>query len=161
MHLKKISLVFMLLALSLPAKTIAGEIKEDDILGFWLSENKDGIVEVKKVDGDYKGYLVWINVIADGKEKDVFDIKNPDKKLQSRSLWGLRLFQGFEFDGQWTGGKIYDPDSGNTYKCKMSLEENKTVLKLRGYVGITLFGRTSLWTRISDITKYKKVKVLK
>lgn len=160
MRLKKMLPGFMLLALLAPISLLADDIEKDDILGFWLSENKDGIVHVKKVDGDYKGYLVWINLIANGEEEDVLDNKNPDDKLKKRSLWGVRLFQGFKFDGEWTGGEIYDPDSGKTYKCKMSLEEDKKTLNLRGYVGIPLFGRTSHWTRIDDITKYKKVKSL-
>jgi uncharacterized protein (DUF2147 family) len=160
MRLKKILPMFMLLALLAPNSLLAGKIKKDDILGYWLSENKDGVVLVKKEDGDYKGYLVWIKFLATGEKKEVLDDKNPDKKMKKRSLWGIRLFEGFKFDGEWTGGQIYDPDSGKTYKCKMSLEEDKKTLNLRGYVGIPLFGRTSHWTRIDDITKFEKVKNL-
>lgn len=154
MRLKKILPKFMLLAFLLPSSGFA-KIKEDDILGHWLSENKDGVVHVKKVDGDYKGYLVWIKLLATGEKKVVLDNKNPDEELQKRSLLGVRLFQGFEFDGdEWTGGEIYDPDSGKTYKCKMSLDDDKKTLNLRGYVGIPLFGRTSHWTKINDMSKY-------
>lgn len=161
MQLKKMWPKFMLLAFLLPSSALAEKIKKDDILGHWLSENKDGVVHVKKENGDYKGYLVWILKIANGEKTVIFDDKNPDKKLQKRDLLGVRLFEGFEFDDEeWTGGSIYDPDSGKTYKCKMSLEEDKKTLNLRGYVGIPLFGRTSHWTKIKDLSKYKKLKVL-
>jgi uncharacterized protein (DUF2147 family) len=49
-------------------------------------------------------------------------------------------------DGQWTGGRVYDPNSGNTYRGTITLIDADT-LKLRGYVGITLFGRTEIWKR--------------
>ena len=152
MHLKKILLKFMLLVLLSPLNSYAKKIGADDIVGLWLSEKKDGVIEVKKEDGDYKGYLVWIKVLAEGKEKVVLDFKNPDSTLQKRNLLGLKLLEGFTFDdGVWRSGSIYDPDSGKTYKCKLSLAEDKETLNLRGYVGIPLFGRTSHWTRIKTI----------
>lgn len=150
----------MLLVLLVPVKSYENDIQEDDILGFWLSEKKDGIVQVKKVNNDYKGYLVWINVLESGEKTIVLDDKNPDKSQKKRNLWGIELFHGFTFDGQWAGGEIYDPDSGKTYKCKMELDPSKDTLKLRGYVGIPLFGRTSHWSRVKDITQYKKIKNL-
>ena len=57
-------------------------------------------------------------------------------------LWGLRK-QGDEY----TGGEILDPFSGNIYRAKLSLLENGTVLKVRGYVGVSLFGRTQIWKK--------------
>lgn len=154
MQLNKILPSFMLAVFLLPISSFA-KIEQDDIIGHWLSENKDGVVQVKKENGDYKGYLVWVKLLATGEKKEVLDDKNPDKKLQKRSLLGIRLFEGFKFeDEEWIGGQIYDPDSGKTYKCKMSLKDKKRVLNLRGYVGIPLFGRTSEWTKIDDMSKY-------
>ena len=49
-------------------------------------------------------------------------------------------------DFTWEDGWIYDPNNGNTYSCEMTLIDHKT-LKIRGYIGITLFGRTEIWTR--------------
>ncbi len=58
---------------------------------------------------------------------------------------------GFRYAGEdrWTGGEIYDPNSGNTYKGTMRLIDRNT-LKLRGYIGISLFGRSDTWTRVED-----------
>ena len=50
-------------------------------------------------------------------------------------------------DRQWVNGRIYDPRDGKTYKCKMTLQKDGT-LKVRGYVGVSLFGKTVVWNRI-------------
>jgi uncharacterized protein (DUF2147 family) len=54
----------------------------------------------------------------------------------------------FTFNGEkmWAGGKIYDPENGKTYSCKMVLD-GEQYLKVRGYIGISLLGRTEIWTR--------------
>ena len=62
---------------------------------------------------------------------------------------GMDLIAGFsrKSDELWVGGTIYDPRDGKTYKCKMTLKSNRTLV-VRGYVGISLFGKTVVWTRI-------------
>ena len=65
--------------------------------------------------------------------------------------WILNLFSGFEYagDGRWKGGTIYDPNSGKTYRCVVTLVDANT-LEVRGYVGVPLLGRTETWTRRKD-----------
>ena len=66
----------------------------------------------------------------------------PTRALQDRPLVGLTILEGvtYDGDGRWTG-TIYAPDQGRTYKAKLHLTE-EGVLKVRGYIGITLLGRT-------------------
>ena len=124
---------------------------EDAILGMWLTESKKAVVEITKKENKFEGKIIWLFRIATGLKTDIFDEKNPEEKLQKRSLQGLKNLDGFSFDdNEWTGGTIYDPNSGKTYSAKMSLKDNKT-LKLRGYVGIPLFGKTSTWTRVESL----------
>ena len=61
---------------------------------------------------------------------------------------GLEIIKGFQFAGGnvWKNGTIYDPDSGKTYSAKATLVST-TELNLRGYVGVSMFGRTEKWTR--------------
>lgn len=74
------------------------------------------------------------------------DAKNPSLKARNKPLLHLVILTDFDFDGrEWTDGKIYDPKSGKTYSSTMKLNGNK--LELRGYVGISLFGRTTVWER--------------
>ena len=57
------------------------------------------------------------------------------------------MLSGFKYsDGEYSGGTIYDPQSGKTYKSYMKLD-GPDKIKLRGYVGISLFGKTSYWMR--------------
>ena len=53
----------------------------------------------------------------------------------------------FAKDGLWEKGHIYDPENGKDYKCKMTLA-SADVLRVRGFIGISLIGRTEVWTRV-------------
>ncbi len=120
----------------------------DKVVGVWLTQNKDGKIEIYKSGNQYFGKLVWGKDLyeKDGKTLKK-DIHNPDKKLQSRTLLNLVLLTGFNYkDDYWQDGKIYDPESGKTYSSEIKLEGGK--LKLTGYIGITLFGRTEVWERV-------------
>lgn len=66
--------------------------------------------------------------------------------LKDQPVVGLRLLYDFRKDGaQWSGGRIVDPDNGKTYKCILALEEGGKKLKVRGYIGFSLLGRTQYW----------------
>ena len=122
--------------------------KADGILGTWLSEKKNGKVEIYKTGDKYYGKLIWSKTMfeADGTTSKR-DVKNSDASLRTRKLKDLIILKDFVFeDNVWTDGKIYDPEAGKVYSCTMKLKGN--TLNIRGYVGISLFGRSSVWTRI-------------
>jgi len=73
------------------------------------------------------------------------DFKNPAAALQSRPLLGLDLLVGYAWTGERWEGEIYDPESGNTYKSRMEVD-NTGRLSMRGYLGVPMFGRTALFT---------------
>lgn len=118
----------------------------DDIVGVWWTEDKDGKVEIYKKGDVYYGKLIWLKEPNEnGKPK--LDDENPDPKLRNRPLQGLVLLSGLVFEGdEWDDGEIYDPESGDTYSCYVELESPNR-LKLRGYIGFSLIGRSSYWTR--------------
>jgi uncharacterized protein (DUF2147 family) len=77
--------------------------------------------------------------------------KNPNDKLKSRPILGLNILSNFKFDGtkEWKNGKIYDPQTGKTYSCYLAFtDKTKNKLKLRGFIGISLLGGTTHWTRL-------------
>jgi uncharacterized protein (DUF2147 family) len=78
------------------------------------------------------------------------DAWNPDTGLRDRAVEGLELFHGLEQSPQdanvWTGGTIYDPTSGRTYRCRLTLDGDR--LYLRGYFGVPVLGRTTTWIRV-------------
>ena len=100
----------------------------------------------KATDGKYYGKIVWLKEPNNAQGKPRTDINNPKKERQNDALMGLQLLKNFEKDGAhgYSGGTIYDPKNGKTYSCKMTLNGDK--LDVRGYVGISLLGRTTTWT---------------
>ena len=125
----------------------AFEASADDLLGYWLSEKGEAVIRVYKDKEEFKGDIVWLKAVHTGEFKKRLDENNPDESKRGRNLIGVTILEGFEFDGgRWINGTIYDAKSGKIYSAKMKLED-KNNLNLRGYVGISLFGRTSKWTR--------------
>ncbi len=120
----------------------------DAVVGKWLNGDKDAYIQIYKSGSTYDGKLVWLKNPKDENGKTKVDGKNPDASLKTRPILGLQLLNNFKFeDGDWEDGTIYDPKSGKTYSCKMTLETNDK-LKVRGYVGISWIGRTDNWTRV-------------
>jgi len=137
---------------------VSGLALADDgtaVLGNWLTADGKARVEIVKHDDVYDGSIVWLkepNYPADDEKgmagKVKVDRENPDPALKTRPIIGLPLISGFKYAGDnvWNHGHIYDPESGKLYSCKMTLMMDGS-LKVRGYVGISLFGRTEIWTR--------------
>ena len=117
--------------------------------GSWLSGDGDGWIEITLAGNGLSGVIRGSP--NSGNDRPDTDDKNPDPALRSRPLTGLELFEGFSWDGEgrWTGGTIYDPNSGKTYRCIITWVDENT-LKVRGYVGIPMLGRTETWTRVTE-----------
>lgn len=139
-------LLFCLFTSVLSAQNLKGG---DEILGVWLTGSGKGKVEIFKKGDQYHGKIVWLREPIDPRtNKPKIDLKNPNKALQNRTLLGLHNLYGFTFKGNesWEGGHIYDPNNGKEYKCIITLQD-KNNISVRGFVGITLIGRTDNWTR--------------
>jgi uncharacterized protein (DUF2147 family) len=122
--------------------------KADDIVGIWWNEEKDGRVEVFKKGDKYYGKIEYIkkNENPDGSSPKK-DLNNPDEKLRDRVLMGTVILKDLEWDGtEWEDGEIYDSKSGNTYSCFARLQKDGT-LYFKGYIGFSLIGRSTIWTR--------------
>jgi len=126
-----------------------------DILGMWFNQDKDAKIEIFQCGNDFCGKIVWLKeptYPAGSKEgtpgTPKLDIKNPDAAHRKDPLMGLQLVLGLQYagDNQWKNGKIYDPDSGKTYSSKATLISHDQ-LDLRGFVGVSMFGRTEKWSR--------------
>ena len=120
----------------------------EQILGEWISEEKDTRIEIYKNGNQFNGRLKWSQVYleSDGTTSSK-DLNNNDEKLRGRNLINADLLFHFTFsDGIWDDGKMYDPKSGKTYNCLIRLRDNK--LEVRSYVGIPLLGRSTFWQRV-------------
>lgn len=133
----------------------------DAILGLWATDPEGGggeaHVEITKQNGTYQGKIIWLAEAVyqpgdpDGPEGEPkTDTNNPDPERRNDPVVGLVIVKGFTYkgDGLWHGGTIYDPDNGKTYKCKIRFGDNERVLKVRGYIGFSMLGRTTIWTRV-------------
>ncbi|MBE8721671.1 DUF2147 domain-containing protein [Sphingobacterium pedocola] len=133
-------LIFTLCALVMSVALFAQT--SDPIIGKWQNPSGEGRIEVYKKGDKYFGKLYWIK---DAAKKD---INNPDEKLRSRNIQGLEILTNFtKKSSTYEGGQIYDPKSGKTYSCKMSIK-GADQLDIRGYVGVSLLGRTETWKRV-------------
>lgn len=139
-----------LIAIAFLLASPAAGAAEADIVGLWLSGDGDGWIEIRQ-DGDTVVGVIAGSPNSRPGEPERLDALNPDRALRQRKLNGMTFMTGFVYAGEdrWTGGSIYDPNSGKTYKGTMTLVGQNT-LKLRGYIGISLFGRTDTWTRVRD-----------
>lgn len=132
----------------------AGGAGPDDVMGRWLSQEQDAMIEISRCGNLYCGRIIWLREpnYPSGDEKGMagkmkVDRENPDSSLRNRPILGLEILKNFRHagDGKWEDGTIYDPKKGKTYNCKMTLAGDK--LKIRGFIGISLLGRTTVWTR--------------
>ena len=126
-------------------------------VGQWYAEGGGAVVEITLCGDALCGRVVWLHSPLDEDGCELRDKNNPDPALRNRRLVGLQILGGLVASDQrlvsWIGGTIYDPVSGNTYRCRLELDGHDR-LRLRGYVGIPLVGRTTTWTRVgSDRTR--------
>ena len=140
--MKKIifSMIFMLMPL---AAAFA-----QDVTGRWKLEDGSAIVEVYRNGDVYNGKIVWLQNPTEADGTPAVDSNNPDKALRSRKLIGLNMLSGLKKnDGEYSGGKIYDPGNGKTYNCSMQVSGD--ILKVRGSLDARgLIGRTMDWYRV-------------
>lgn len=134
----------------------AAEIKADSVVGLWYTDKQDAKVEITQKDGKFYGKIISLKEPQYPKDdekgeagKDKHDRENPDPALHARPIIGLEILKDFTYSGNglWQSGTVYDPESGKTYKCKMWLDGDSK-LNVKGYVGVSVLGRTTLWTRV-------------
>jgi len=125
--------------------------KAQSVFGKWQSiDSKTGkaeaIIEIYKEKN--KAYAKIVDILnPDDRDKICIYCKDKNK---GKPILGMIIVDGLKENGDvWSGGKILDPKNGNYYKCYITLVNNSK-LKLRGYIGISLFGRTEYWNKVEN-----------
>ena len=137
--------VFILIVFSVLAQKRA----PGNIVGVWLSEDKNVKIEIFKAGPQYFGKQVWGQFLyeADGTTPKK-DVNNSNERLRRRDLKNLIILNNFDYDGGiYVGGTFYDYKSGKRYKSTIKLH-GANVLKVRDYSVLSLFGKTTTWTRV-------------
>ena len=120
-------------------------------LGLWKTvDDKTGMpramVRIYLQDGKYFGRIE--QSFAPGAETRVCSVCTDERKNQP--IIGLLIIRNVTLrDGEYGGGDILDPDTGSVYRCKFRLDKDGAVLVVRGFIGISLLGRTQTWRRQS------------
>jgi uncharacterized protein (DUF2147 family) len=143
--MKSLKVVFFIVAVFMAGSAYA--LNADSVIGEWYNAEGTSLINIHKCEAFYCGKIVWLKNPKDENGNEKVDSKNPDETKRSQKLMGLPILWGFTYSGgnRWEDGKIYDPKKGKTYSCKMTLEGNQ--LNIRGFIGVSLLGRTTVWTR--------------
>lgn len=143
MHIRLFGFIGFVLLLVMPASIFS----QDEVFGTWKTiDDVDGEatshVFIEQIDGKLHGK---ISKLLNEDPNSVCIMCKDDKK--DKPIIGLEIIWDMaEDDGQWSGGRILDPESGKNYKCKIKLVDG--VLEVRGYIGIPALGRTQKWYRV-------------
>lgn len=142
--------LFLLIA-SLPLAMQSAVADTDSVTGDWqtidhATHQPSSIVHIEKVDGKYVGNVTKI-FEENGHKVDDLCI-NCKGEQHNQPILGMKIIYDFEQRNGALKGMILDPESGKLYRCQMKLIENGQRLKVRGYVGTPLLGRTDIWQRL-------------
>ena len=140
----RINIIFFLI-------TIFCQSQSDDILGIWLEEEKQSKIEIYKKNNSFFGKIIWLKEPLDKHGNEKLDKENPNQLLRNKPIKGLVIMNDLKYKkkGEWTEGEIYDARSGKTYSLEVYMK-NSNELELRGYIGLTLFGKSTSWTRVKN-----------
>ncbi len=120
-------------------------------VGIWATEEGKSYVEIMNCGKKLCGNIIWLKEPLNDQGGPKTDINNPEPTMQSRPIIGLPLLVDFtagEEADVWESGTIYNPEDGGNYNCTLTLLDSET-LKVRGYIGLPLFGTTQIWTRVN------------
>lgn len=133
--------------------------EESSVYGVWLTQEQSAHVELYSCAAQGRGpvcgrLVKLIDPTGPDDEpvapEDLFDVHNPDPALRSRQILGMVFLYDFKPTREpnvFEGGSVYNAEDGKTYRANIALQANGT-LRLRGYVGIPLLGRSEIWTRV-------------
>lgn len=123
----------------------------DPAFGYWLVENRRAIVELHGCGVELCGRIAWLAepFNPDGSAKT--DLNNPDPAMRTQTLCGLALIRNLSAKrpGVWDGGEIYNAKDGSTYSVRVMADSDNR-LEVRGFLGISLLGKSQSWTRVDD-----------
>lgn len=140
-----------------PTQTSPGDI----LIGDWKPSNGRSVIRISKGDpskgqdaNKYYGRIVWVIEKNNPDGTPRVDVNNPDDSKKSEKILGMTNMRGLEFVGDeknlvWENGNIYDPNNGSDYSFEMTMDKKNTnIVDGRGYIGVSMFGRTDTWKRM-------------
>ena len=118
--------------------------------GLWKTVNEkgeaEGLVRIVEVAGEFRATVekVYSPPAPEAQPRCV----DCTGELKDKPVIGMQILRGLRWDGsEYSGGEILDPNNGKFYRCLMRVVDEGRKLEVRGYIGISLFGRTQVWLR--------------
>lgn len=146
MHVNRFAGMTGLLAAALLA---GGAEPARNIEGLWKTvddktHHPRGVVRIYEEHGQFFG-----KIVSSFDPREAREVCSPcSGALHNKPIIGLVILRDMRQNGnEYSGGTIVDPDTGDAYRCKMTLEDGGRRLSVRGYIGMAVFGRTQVWTR--------------
>jgi uncharacterized protein (DUF2147 family) len=124
------------------------------IVGRWVTEGGKSHIQIYECGAHLCGRIVWLREpnFKNGAHagQPLMDTRNPDASRRSRPILGLTMMWNLaksDEPGTWEGGRLYNPEDGEVYKGTMRLRPDGK-LTVRGYIGISLLGKSQTWERV-------------
>jgi uncharacterized protein (DUF2147 family) len=120
-------------------------------IGLWkniddVSGKPKALIRISESNGVLQGQIEKLFRAADQEQNPKCDKCTDARKDQP--IIGMVFMNGLKKDGsEYTGGEILDPDNGKVYRSKMELTDGGKKLKVRGYIGVPMLGRSQVWVR--------------
>lgn len=138
---------FSLFIVMLLAGSSAFAQSKDRIEGFWMNHEQTAKIKIfKAANGKFYGNIVWLKEPNKNGHPKI-DHNNPDASKRNQPLVNLQVLKGFSKTEEniYEDGTIYNPKNGKTYSSKITCKGN--TIDIRGYIGISLIGRSTVWER--------------
>jgi glucan biosynthesis protein C len=143
-----VALAMLAILLAQPARA-----ENPTVVGLWWADGGSAKVSVQEVEGVLRGTIVWLRAPFGLDGNPLRDTNHPDDARHEDRVIGIEMLNGFVAEegvaGKWSGGNVYDPGNGRTYQGTITMD-GKDRLLLRGFIGISLFGRTTTWFRVGS-----------
>ena len=140
----KYNILFLLLTLS--TTSIYAQSKQSNlIIGKWLNNDNDEIMEISHSDDRYSGHIVWLKYPNDKNGNPKLDVNNPNKNLRNKPVLGSQNLSGLQYkNGDWQNGQIYSHIRGGTINFKViSISETQLIIKISKF----FFSKEITYTR--------------
>jgi len=144
--------IFIRAASGLVFASLAGLAIAATPVGVWKTIDDEtgkerSIVRIAEVNGELQGVVEQIFDQPGDDPKHLCDKCKGERK--DKPIVGMTILWGLKQHGrEWSGGEILDPKKGKIYRCKLTPSEDGRQLNVRGFIGVSLIGRSQIWHRV-------------
>ncbi len=148
----RMSLFFFLILLSLLVNAGVRTVDTSTVIGKWVTFDKkshkvSSIISIRRRGAYVTGRIIKTYAIPG--EKRLTRCQHCRGDRRNKPILGLDIIRGMRCQkGRCYGGTILDPRDGKVYRANMRLINRGRSLKVRGYIGVSLFGKTVVWERL-------------